>query len=188
MNTEYISKQISKLPITESDDFFLKYKPTLSEDYAKSLVNKTIYFTWKHTIKDSTSNEVETIKEDISGKVLDYIDNTLRIYTNYVLMLEQDLNDPNDLKDNSFIQDIPLEDITNIAELTNYRFEGWEILPNDYYGKIYEITNMQGSTITAITYDFDGHYLYLAYKQEDNNIAKNRYPISLINAVKLIAE
>lgn len=187
MNTENISKQISKLPIIENDDFFLKYKSTMSKEYARTIVGKNIYFTWNHRT-ESKSNEVEIIKAQTSGKVLEYKENMLRVYTHYAAMTEQDLNNPNDLKDNKFIQDILLEDITDIAEFTDYRFEGWEILPDDYYGKIYEITNTQGKTITALTYDCDGVNIYLSYRKDNNIMDRNKYPLSLISTMKLISE
>ena len=93
--------------------------------------------------------------------------------------------DPNDLKDNEFIQEIPLENITDIAEFTKYEYEGWEILPDDYYGKIYDITNVQDNSIIALTYDFDGLYLHLAYKDK---VITNKYPISLISNMTPIFE
>lgn len=186
MDDKNINLLLDKLPTIKGENFFLKYQPIISQEYAKTLVNKTIYFTWKHMIKNSVSNEMEIIKEDTSCKVLNYKGDVLQIYTNYVLILEKDLNNPNDLQNNDFIQEIPLKDISNVAEFTTYNFEGWEILPDDYFGKIYKITNVDGITITAIPYDFDGNYLYLAYKQDDK-ISKNKYPISLISNIELIS-
>ncbi len=186
MSDEIIKQQLVKLPINYNDDFFLKYKPTLNKEYAKSLVDKTVYFTWKHEVLNSTSNKLEVIKEYVSGKVLDYKDNKLLIYTQYVFMLEEDLNDPNNLQDSAFIQEIPLEDITDIAEFTRYELKGWEILSNDYYGKVYNITSTQNKSITALAYNFDGNYLYLAYKNKNNEINTNKYPICLISKMTII--
>lgn len=184
MNNEIIRQQLDKLPKISNDSFFLEYQPTLSEKYAKMLIGKTIYFTWKH--KSSNSNGM--IKEYTSGKVLDYKDSKLLIYTHYVTILEKDLLEPNNLKDNEFIQEIPLEDITNIAEFTKYEFEGWEILPDNYYGKVYDITNTQNNSIIALTYDFDGLYLHLAYRDKNNEIITNKYPISLISKMTPVLE
>ncbi|MCI8915037.1 MAG: hypothetical protein HFF38_13205 [Lawsonibacter sp.] len=184
MDNEIIKQQLEKLPKINNDNFFLKYKSTLSKKYAKLLIGKTIYFTWRR--KSSNSNMFT--KEYTSGKVLDYKDNKLLIYTHYVTILEKDLCDPNDLKDNEFIQEIPLENITDIAEFTKYEYEGWEILPDDYYGKIYDITNVQDNSIIALTYDFDGLYLHLAYKDKNNEVITNKYPISLISNMTPIFE
>lgn len=178
MNHTNIEKQIEKLPISEYDFFFLEYKTTISIQYAKSLIGKLIYFTWNHF-----DNKTDKIQEELSGKVLDFQNNKLKIYTHYVTILEDDLNNTNDLIDNSFIQDIPIKDITNVAEFSNYKFEGWETLPDDYYGNIYKITNIEDITIIAIPYDFDGINVYLIVKENNNGkeeIARKKYPISLI--------
>ena len=101
----------------------------------------------------------------------------------YLTILENDLNNQNDLKDNPLIQDIPINDITNVTEFNNYKFEGWETLPNDYYGNIYKVTNMEDRTIVAIPYDFDGVNVYLMIKENNDGkeeIVRKKYPICLI--------
>ncbi len=169
---------IEKLPISEITSFFLEYKPTIDIQYAKSLIGKLIYFTWTYF-----ENETNKTREELSGKVLDFQDNKLKIYTHYVTILENDLNNQNDLKDNPLIQDIPINDITNVTEFNNYKFEGWETLPNDYYGNIYKVTNMEDRTIAAIPYDFDGVNVYLMIKENNDGkeeIVRKKYPICLI--------
>ncbi len=178
MNDTNIKKQIGKLPISESKLFFLEYKPTINIQYAKSLIGKLIYFTWNHF-----ENETDKIQEELSGKVLDFQDNKLKIYTHYVTILEADLNNQNDLRENPLIQDILIDNITNVAEFTEYKFEGWETLPDNYYGNVYKITNMEDKTITALSYDFDGINVYLIIKENNNGkdeIICKKYPISLI--------
>ena len=169
---------IEKLTTSKTTSFFLEYKPTIDIQYAKSLVGKLIYFTWTYF-----ENGTDKTREELSGKVLDFYDNKLKIYTHYVTILEEDLNNKSDLNDNPLIQDIHINDITNVAEFSNYKFEGWETLPDDYYGNIYKITNMEDVTITAIPYDFDGINVYLMIRESNKTgeeIVRRKYPISLI--------
>ena len=65
MDNEIIKQQLEKLPKINNDNFFLKYKPTLSKKYAKLLIGKTIYFTWRR--KSSNSNMFT--KEYTSGRL-----------------------------------------------------------------------------------------------------------------------
>lgn len=177
-NTENIQEQLNKLPIIQDNFFTIKTKNKIDIDYAKTIIGNIIYFDWHH----------DGLIESISGKVLGLKDNDLLIYTNYVFMLDEDLNNPNDLENNSHIQNISINNISNIFVCNEYTQRSWETIPEDYEGKIYEITNIQGNTITALTYNCDTN-LYMAIKYNNNGnveIEKIKYPVSLIKSMKEI--
>ena len=104
LNTEITQTKLNLLPIITDNSFFAETKSNIDLNYAKSIVGNIIYFNWKH----------DGLDESISGKVLDIIDNKLRIYINYVFMFDEDLKDADYLKNNPYITDIPIIDISNV--------------------------------------------------------------------------
>lgn len=180
------TEKIGNLPFSdESDKFFIKPVSSMSKEYAKTIIDKHIHFEWKH--KEEGVDDI--IKESMSGKVLSCQNNELKIYTRYEFMLEEDLNDPNDLKDNDFIKNIPFGEITNIIEFNDYRKEFWEMLPEDYSGNTYEITNINNRKLTTLIYDFDGINIYFYFRYQDKGIIvteRKSYPLYLLKEIKKV--
>ncbi len=173
LSTELTQTKLNLLPIITDNSFFAETKNDIDLKYAQSIIGDIIYFNWKH----------DGLDESISGKVLDILENKLRVYINYVFMLDEDLEDASYTKDNPYITDIPITDISNVFVSNDYIKMSWENIPDDYNGKIYEITNIHDNKIIALAYNCDT-YLYIAFKIDSDNIKTYKYPISLIKCMQ----
>ena len=147
-----MNMQLDFLPVIENNDFVLEFIPSMSYEYAKTLVGKNILFQWKH------DGNVMTI----TGKVMGYKKNNLLVYKHYVLMPVEDLGSTS----SDYIEWISFKNINNITEFDAFIPYSWEKIPKGcYQNKICKITNVKESSITALVYAFDGFNIYYLYKK-----------------------
>ena len=161
---------IDLLKPIKDKDFFLDTIDIIDSEYANSLVGKHIHFT-HHDTKDNT---VITMP----GKVLEYNDGKLKIFTNDIIF-DDDTNDDN----NKMIEFIDINDISNLFVFDNYTKEYWNLVDTIDNNRIYTITNIYGNSIEGIISDMDSNIITILYKDLLNNVNSIEYPLYLISDI-----
>ena len=115
---------------------------TLTDDIAKTLINEHIHFTW-HNKSDHT---VSTMP----GKVLDYKDGTLTIYT--LDIIYKDISDElNDTNEN--VLDIDIDDIYDVYVFDTYTNNFWELLEpiteSDINSTLFKVEDIYGNSVVS---------------------------------------
>lgn len=153
--------------------FKLETITSINKEQASLLVGKHIHFSWH----DKNTNTIC----NIPGKVIDYLDNKLRIYTNDILMIDDSDNV------NKMIYDIELDDISNvhIFDVYNEKFqELYDCIDEERLGNVtYTITNVYNQKLKIIITDFDSLSIYFIY-EELGEKKLGEYPVYLLSDIK----
>ncbi|MBR1377091.1 MAG: hypothetical protein IJ565_04705 [Bacilli bacterium] len=155
--------------IETTNAFILKTMDTITDEYAKTLVDKHIHFTWHN-------NSEHTI-ETIPGKVLSYGNNKLIIDTMDIFF------DDNDESDN-WIKEIDIKDITNVYAFDNYTKDCFKLLEDieTFNDKIFKITNIFGDKIETKIIDENSPLSITIIVGNDNY----EYPLYFIKEIKQV--
>lgn len=143
----------------------------ISDDLAKSLINKHIHFTW-HNREDNT---VETMP----GKVIDYNNKMLEIDT-----LDIIYEDESSEESNKLIKKISIDDISEVLVFDKYTKEFWNILDSvsevDLKNKKFEVSDVFGNTFITRIIDNDSLSITILCNDEPYD-----YPLYFIKSLKV---
>ena len=144
----------------------------ISDDFAKSLINKHIHF----TLHNREDNTIETMP----GKVIGYNNKMLEIDT-----LDIIYEDESSEESNKLIKKISIDDISEVLVFDKYTKEFWNILDSvsevDLKNKKFEVSDIFGNTfITRILYNDSISITILCdYEPYD-------YPLYFIKSLKIL--
>ena len=172
-----MNELLEKLNNTESKAFELNTKETLDEETAKTLVNKNIHFTWH--------NKKERTIMTIPGKVLDYKNGYLKVFTTNIAFEDQSVDE----KSNKMIENIALDEISNYMVFDNYTKEFYDLAENIEFDdndqiilKPYKVTNIFNESIECIITTIDAFEMGLVYKY-NNDLVEIEYPTYFIKRI-----